>query len=56
MLPPPDPFESTSPSDDFSVTEPTAMFLKGNPNEADDRVADAILSARPGLLVVCLRP
>jgi hypothetical protein len=52
-LPPPDPFEPGS-APGFAVPAPTTVFLKGRPTADFDRVADAILAARPGLLVVCL--
>lgn len=52
-LPPPDPFE---PSDapGLEVSAPTSVFLKGCSSLDADRVARAILAARPGLLVVCV--
>jgi hypothetical protein len=31
------------------------MYLNGRPSRAEDRVADAILTARPGLLIVFTR-
>jgi hypothetical protein len=55
VLPPPDPSEPGSPPDGFEVPVPTAMYLNGRPSRATDRTADAILTARPGLLVVCVR-
>jgi hypothetical protein len=54
MIPPPDPFEPAGPPDGFFVAAPTTMFLRGTPSQAGDRLADAILTARPGLLIVCL--
>ena len=54
MIPPPDPFEPTGPPDGFPVHAPTTMFLGGTPSRAIDRLADAILTARPGLLIVCV--
>jgi hypothetical protein len=55
MLPPPDPSEPGDPSDSYEVFAPTTMYLHGRPSRATDRIADAILAARPGLLVVCAR-
>lgn len=54
MLPAPDPFEPDAPPG-IAVPTPTTMYLNGRPTRDDDRVADAILAARPGLLVVCLQ-
>lgn len=54
MLPPPDPFEPGGAPREFAVPAPTTVFLKGRPTPDLDRVADAIIAARPGLLVVCL--
>jgi hypothetical protein len=34
---------------------PAAVFLKGAPSRAQDRLCDAILELRPGLLMVCVR-
>jgi hypothetical protein len=53
-LPPPDPFEPGDAPPDFALTAPTTMFLMGSPTPDLDRVAEAILAVRPGLLVVCL--
>jgi hypothetical protein len=55
MLPPPDPSEPGNPPDGYEVFAPTTMYLYGRPTRARDRVADAILAVRPGLLVVCAR-
>ena len=54
MLPPLDPSEPGGPPPEFSVGAPTTMFLKGAPSRPGDQIADAILTARPGLLVVCV--
>jgi hypothetical protein len=54
MLPPPDPYEPAGPPPEFAVPAPTTMFLNGHPSRNDDRIADAIITARPGLLIVCL--
>jgi hypothetical protein len=53
-LPPPDPFEPGGAPPGFAVPAPTTVFLSGRPTPELDRVADAILAARPGLLLVCL--
>jgi hypothetical protein len=54
-LPPPDPFEpSGTPPDDLGLPAPATIFLKGQPSREQDRVADAILTARPGVLFVCV--
>jgi hypothetical protein len=52
-LPPPDPFESidTTPSG-TRLPAPIAVFLKGSPSPQGERLADAILEARPGALIV----
>jgi hypothetical protein len=53
MLPEPDPYESLgSPPDAPVLTEPTVVFLGGPPSAETDRIARAILAARPGSLVV----
>ena len=54
MIPPPDPFEPVGPPDGFSVAAPMTMFIRGTPSRAGDRLADAIVAARPGLLIVCV--
>jgi hypothetical protein len=54
QLPPPDPFEPAGTPPGFAVEAPTTLFLRGRPSGELDRVATAILAARPGLLVVCL--
>lgn len=53
-LPPPDPHEwlDMGPERDASLPGPTAVFLGGGPVDGDDRVPDAILDLRPGLLFV----
>jgi hypothetical protein len=53
-LPPPDPSEPSGAAPDLAVPAPTTVFLKGRPTPELDRIADAILAVRPGLLVVCL--
>jgi hypothetical protein len=54
QLPEPDPFEPSGSPSDFDISAPTTVFLKGSPNRARDGVADWILAARPGLLIVCV--
>src|SRR5689334_2986953 len=56
-LPPPDPLEpSDMPSDGaLPVSPPAAVFLMGAPTREQDRLCDAILEFRPGLLLVCVR-
>jgi hypothetical protein len=51
-LPPPDPHEPLhlAPVSDVFLPEPTAVFP---PGAERDRLADAILDLRPGLLIVC---
>jgi hypothetical protein len=52
-LPPPDPRESPFDEDDgISVPVPTTVFARGTPTAEAERLADAILAARPGLLIV----
>jgi hypothetical protein len=53
-LPPPDPNESTwSPAGGgLRVTAPTAVFPPGAAAPRAERVADAVLDLRPGLLIV----
>jgi hypothetical protein len=55
-LPPPDPRES--PSGDpgaMRVWAPTVVYPRGNPSPEVERIADVILAARPGLLIVIAR-
>lgn len=52
-LPPPDPRESPfSEPEELRVTAPTTLFARGNPSPQSERLAEAILAARPGLLIV----
>jgi hypothetical protein len=53
-LPPPDPNETpwSSPAGDFEVPAPTAIFAHGTASPEADRLADALLDLRPGLLLV----
>ena len=54
-LPPPDPHESLGhePEGSAAVPEPTAVYVYGHAAPEHDRVSDAILELRPGLLIVC---
>lgn len=56
-LPPPDPHEGghDGPAHDMNLAAPTAVFVGGTPSPADDRISDALLDFRPGLLVICGR-
>jgi hypothetical protein len=56
-LPAPDPHESfeLSPTGGMRVPAPTAMFVMGPASPESDRIADAILDLRPGLLIVLAR-
>jgi hypothetical protein len=53
-LPPPDPHESYGlpPGEDQPVFAPTAVFVEGKPSPETDRISDALLDFRPGLLIV----
>jgi hypothetical protein len=53
-LPPPDPNEPfVLPPDETPLGAPTAVFLGARQASAeDDRIADALLDVRPGLLIV----
>jgi hypothetical protein len=55
-LPPRDPHESpfAEPTGDAPFTTPTTVFSRGTPGPDDQRTADALLAARPGLLFVIL--
>jgi hypothetical protein len=55
-LPPQDPNESpfAEPSGDAPIPNPTTVFSRGAPTAEDERVADTILEARPGVLFVVL--
>lgn len=56
-LPPPDPSEpqNLTPERSPAITGPTAVFAAGAPSDEVDRLADAILTFRPGLLIVLER-
>ena len=52
-LPPPDPYESPAAEPPgLDLTAPTVVHLAGPPDPAAERLSSAILSARPGALVV----
>jgi hypothetical protein len=57
QLPPPDPHESLglTPDVEVGLGQPTVVFAAGPPSPEVDRVADAILGCRPGMLVVFAR-
>jgi hypothetical protein len=54
-LPPRDPHEHAEP-EDVEVGSPTVIFAAGEPTRHDERLADAILTARPGVLFVVPAP
>jgi hypothetical protein len=55
-LPQPDPNESLQePALRAPLPSPTALFPLGQPSRQVDRLADRILEARPGLLIVLVR-
>jgi hypothetical protein len=56
MLPPRDPHESPfdEPAGDVTVPGPTAVFPCGTPSAETERLAQAIVQTRPGLLFVTL--
>ena len=52
-LPPPDPHESYElPAGDQPIPAPVAFYVHGAPTDEVRRVSDAVLSLRPGTLVV----
>jgi hypothetical protein len=53
-LPPRDPCEphDHAPSPDASLPAPTAIYLCGPPSPEADRLSDAILEFRPGVLFI----
>ena len=53
-LPSPDPDEAFEPTG-IELGAPAAVFLTGPPSDEEDRLADAILERRPGVLVVVAR-
>jgi hypothetical protein len=42
----------TQPGDDAPLRAPTAIFVMGPPSTQADRVSDAVLDLRPGLLII----
>ena len=54
-LPPPDPHEElgVAPVQETPLLGPTAVFPSGAQSAEHDRVADAFLDLRPGLLIIC---
>lgn len=55
-LPPPDPREHAYPEPTGAqLAQPLAVFPHGTPPRRVERLADAILEARPGLLIVVAR-
>jgi hypothetical protein len=56
VLPPPDPNESPfEPAADVELFGPTAVFPRGTPSPETERLAEAIVQARPGILFVTVR-
>jgi len=57
QLPPPDPHESLglTPEGQLEISGPTAVFVGGPPSPDVDRLADAFLEFRPGVLIVFAR-
>jgi hypothetical protein len=55
-LPQPDPSESLvhAPTGEARLPAPIAVFVAGPPGACVERLADAILEARPGALVVAV--
>jgi hypothetical protein len=56
-LPPPDPHESLGmePPDDQAVPTEAVIYVNDAPSVATDRMSDAWLRLRPGVLVVTAR-
>ena len=55
-LPPPDPHEPCGGlPEGVRLPAPAAVFLAGPPSPEADRLSDAILSFRPGLLFIAVR-
>jgi hypothetical protein len=57
MLPPPDPHESPfdEPVGDLELPGPTAVFPHGTPSPETERLAEAIVATRPGILLITVR-
>ena len=43
------------PVDGIRIKAPTAVFAMGKPSAETDRVSDAVLDLRPGVLIVVAR-
>jgi hypothetical protein len=55
-LPPPDPYESLGAAPEgVELLAPAVVYLGGKPSRQAERIADAILAARPGALIVVER-
>jgi hypothetical protein len=54
-LPPPDPNETRG-TPGLRLQAPAVIFLKHAPTREADRLADAILAARPGALIIAPPP
>jgi hypothetical protein len=52
-FPAPDPFESPVGEPALAIPAPTAVFLSGPPTPELDRMSDAILAVRPGVVFIC---
>ena len=56
QLPPPDPNEwSGAIPEGVRLPAPAAIFMAGPPSPEGDRLSDAILSFRPGLVFIAVR-
>jgi hypothetical protein len=55
-LPPPDPYESMGAAPEGAeLLAPAVVYIGGPPTPQTERMANAILAARPGALVVVVR-
>ena len=56
-MPAPDPFEPSwaPPDPELPIASPMAVFMMGPPTPEIDRLSDAILAARPGVVFICRR-
>jgi hypothetical protein len=55
-LPPPDPYESPGDMPEgLELTAPAVIYLAGAPSPETERLADAIVAARPCALIVVSR-
>ena len=56
-LPPPDPYESLGVAPEgVELPAPAVVYLGGRPSTRTERLAEAILAARPGALIVVVQP